>query len=155
MNCAHSKTINSLQDQVKKLSGLVVKSKDDLEDFKVSSRKTACLIQKQHAALIIQKNTEIKAHMEDVCAYHDVLYEMSVEVYSTRRKAYSRSLRTVLLVITKTLSAYQVVLVDNIDQGNTGIENFICGFLRIMVISVSPYRIVSFWRQSLQKIEQK
>jgi hypothetical protein len=48
-----------------------------------------------------------------------------------------RNLRTVLLVVTKTLAAYQVGLVDNIDQGNTdgtnrrhtGIENFICGFL--------------------------
>ena len=39
-NRAHSKTIKSLQDQVKKLTELAEKRKVELEDFKVSSHKT-------------------------------------------------------------------------------------------------------------------
>ncbi len=38
-NRAHSKTIKSLQDQVKKLTELAERRKDELEDFKVSNRK--------------------------------------------------------------------------------------------------------------------
>jgi hypothetical protein len=74
--------------------------------------------------------------MEDVCAYHDMLYEMSVEVYSANKEAREHKKKSIQLQpqdcpagCHKTPSAYQVALVDNIDQGNTDIENFICGFL--------------------------
>ena len=45
------------------------------------------LVLKQHAALIIQKNAEIKARTEEVCAYHDTMHEMSAEVYSANKEA--------------------------------------------------------------------
>ena len=72
---------------MKELTELAEKLKDDLEDFKVSSRKTMSLVLKQHAALIIQKNAEIKAPTEEVCAYHDMMHEMSAEVYSANKEA--------------------------------------------------------------------
>ena len=72
---------------MKELTELAEKLKDDLEDFKVSSRTKMSLVLKQHAALLIQKNAEIKAHTEEVCAYHDMMHEMSAEVYSANKEA--------------------------------------------------------------------
>ena len=77
--------MKALQDQVKKLTELAAKHKAELEDYKVSSRHAASLVQKQHAAVIVCKNAEIKAAKEEVCAYHDMLHEISAEVYSAKK----------------------------------------------------------------------
>ncbi len=87
LNRAHSKTIKSLQDEVKMLTALAEKRKQELEDFKVSRNKAMSIVLKQHAAVIIQKNAEIKTRTEEVCAYHDMMHEMSAEVYSANKEA--------------------------------------------------------------------
>ncbi len=94
--------MKSLQDQVKKLTELAEKRKDELEDFKVSSRKIMSLVLKQHAALIIQKNAEIKARTEEVCAYHDMMHEMSAEVYSANKEAREHKRKSIQLQDTAT-----------------------------------------------------
>ena len=77
------------------LTALAEKRKHELEDFKVSRNKAMSLVLKQHAAVIIQKNAEIKTRTEEVCAYHDMMHEMSAEVYSANKEARDHKMKSI------------------------------------------------------------
>ena len=107
LNRAHSKTIKSLQDEVKMLTALAEKRKHELEDFKVSRNKAMSIVLKQHAAVIIQKNAEIKTRTEEVCAYHDMMHEMSAEA-NKRKSIQSQDTATKRLAWELTLAETQL-----------------------------------------------